>query len=112
MAYRTIKLGELRAQLSIAVEYARMGDHVIIRRYGRPIVALISMTDLHRIWEDEDYEKFGPKPDGRTRGFRGDIVAEYRHHAKFERRDEARENGTDERWNKYWKWVRGIWESA
>lgn len=98
MAYHSIKLSKLRAQLTPMMDAAMRGDHVIIHRYGKATAALIPMEDLYRVWEDQDMENVpsmgGPLRDQRL----------FENH----QRHEMRKAGEDARWIQFWNWVRGF----
>ncbi len=66
-----VKLTDVRPHLSELIGQVEFGGKkVIIERFGRPTVALVSMDDLKRIWVEEDKERSGPvNPEtGRRRG--------------------------------------------
>ncbi|MCP5039047.1 MAG: type II toxin-antitoxin system Phd/YefM family antitoxin [Rhodobacteraceae bacterium] len=64
-------MGQVRRHLALLI--ARVEHHgtkIILRRHGKPVAAIVSMDDFHRIWEIEDEEILGPRdPDtGRRMG--------------------------------------------
>ncbi|MDA5092487.1 type II toxin-antitoxin system Phd/YefM family antitoxin [Aliiroseovarius sp. KMU-50] len=56
-----IRLTDVRLNLTEMIRRTLKGEErMIITRHGKPIVALVTINELHRIWADEDYELFGP----------------------------------------------------
>lgn len=37
------------------------GEQATINYHGKPVAAIVSIKDLHRIWEAEDDERCGPR---------------------------------------------------
>ncbi|UWQ07343.1 type II toxin-antitoxin system Phd/YefM family antitoxin [Aliiroseovarius crassostreae] len=58
---RYIGMTRLRARLTEMIDLTLQGrERVMICRHGKPVVALVTMDELQRIWADEDYELYGP----------------------------------------------------
>lgn len=56
-----IGMTRLRARLTEMIDLTLQGrERVMIYRHGKPVVALVTVNELHRIWADEDYELYGP----------------------------------------------------
>ncbi len=56
-----VRLTDVRHNLTEMIKRTLKGkERMIITRHGRPVVALVTMNELHRIWADEDYELYGP----------------------------------------------------
>lgn len=110
MAHVLMKMGELRARLTEALDTVHMGDRVVIKRYGKPSAALVSLEDLQRIWDHAEAEITGPlKRDGTRLGDNDAGRAFYARRAH--RRAQKRANGEDEKWNGFWVWVRSLQSS-
>ncbi len=53
---------ELRPRLTkILGRVQHGGEQATIKRHGKPVAAIVSIADLHRIWEAEDEEHCGPR---------------------------------------------------
>lgn len=51
---KTVSAAQAKAQLSALVaEVAYGGDHVVIERRGKPLAALVSISDLERLQEGQ-----------------------------------------------------------
>lgn len=51
---KKVSAAKAKAQLSaLAAEVAYGGQHVIIERRGKPLVAMVSMSDLERLEQDQ-----------------------------------------------------------
>lgn len=56
-----VRLTDVRLNLTEMIKRTLNGEErMIITRHGKPVVALVTINELHRIWADEDYELYGP----------------------------------------------------
>ncbi len=112
MTHIWIKLSALRPRLTALLARVEHGDHVIIRRHGRPVAALVPMVDLERIWEHQDEEERGPRSPrsgmrpGRSLGEWGARLAR-----ADQEREMARNTGQDKKWVAFWVWARSLHSS-
>ncbi|WP_417271043.1 type II toxin-antitoxin system Phd/YefM family antitoxin [Celeribacter sp.] len=112
MAYIGIKLSQLRPRLTTLLERVTQGDHVIIRRHGRAVAAIVPMVDLERIWDHQDEEENGPR-NPRTGRRPGRSIGPWdRKLAETDaEREAARREGRDKKWVAFWVWVRSLQSS-
>jgi len=53
---------DLRPRLTEILGKVEYGlEQATIQRHGKPVAAIVSIKDLHRIWELEDEEHGGPR---------------------------------------------------
>ncbi|WP_417243340.1 type II toxin-antitoxin system prevent-host-death family antitoxin [Celeribacter sp.] len=109
MAYLGIKLSTLRPRLTELLACVERGDHVIIRRHGRAVAAIVPMVDLERIWDHQDEERDGPRsPRTGVRPGRALVGWGARLEREDQEREAARRNGEDKKWNSFWVWARSL----
>ena len=56
----SMRLTDLRPNLTAAMRRVEGGEKLILRRHGKAVAALVNMTDFNRVWEAEDEELYGP----------------------------------------------------
>lgn len=58
---RYVRLTDARLNLTEMIKRTVNGEErMILTRHGKPVVALVTVNELHRIWADEEYELYGP----------------------------------------------------
>ncbi|GAA3864724.1 hypothetical protein [Celeribacter arenosi] len=109
MQYLSVRTSRFRAEMTKLVDLVEKGEaQVVLSRYGRGRVALVSFDDLFRIWEAEADEEMGAKDPDLGGKRPGEVAPEMKaHYAEVaEVAAETRKLGLDGKWNRFWSWLR------